>query len=95
MNNIYEGIKITPAWEDYLYCYKDTAADEKRIMGETHNFFNAFFTPYNSHGDVFLVPDDIWLMISLFLSKYIDANAEKLRDQFVKHQGQKELTIIE
>ena len=43
---------------------------------------------------MFLVPDDIWLMISLYLSKYIDANAERLRKQFVNHEGQKELTII-
>lgn len=41
------------------------------------------------HGDVFLVPDDIWLAILLYLSKYIDSNAEKLRSHFVKHEGQK------
>lgn len=34
-------------------------------------------------------------MISLFISKYIDANAKGLRKQFVNHEGQKELTIIE
>ena len=58
-------------------------------MSKNHNFFNAFHYPYNAHGDILLVPDDIWLMISLYLAKYIDANAEKLRNQFVKHEGQK------
>lgn len=78
-------------------CYKDTAVDEQRVLNrdEYHSFFNAFFEPYNNHGDVFLVPDDVWLMISLFLSKYIDKHAEKLRHQFVKHEGQKQLTIYE
>jgi hypothetical protein len=58
-------------------------------MSHAHNFFNAFYVPYNQHGDIFLVPDDIWLMISLYLSKYIDSNAEKLRNHFVTHDGQK------
>lgn len=75
--------------EEKLYCYKDTAASDKRILGHHHNFFNAFYCPYNQHGDIFLVPDDIWLMISLYLSKYIDENAEKLRKHFVNHEGQK------
>lgn len=64
-------------------------------MCRFNNFFNAFYTPYNQHGDVFLVPDDIWLMISMFFSKYMDQHAEKLRSHFVNHEGQKELTIIE
>lgn len=81
--------------EEKLYCYKDTAASDKRILSRYNNFFNAYYCPYNQHGDIFLVPDDIWLMISLYLSKYIDANAERLRKQFVNHEGQKELTIIE
>lgn len=65
--------------ESKLYCYKDTAASDKRIVSHYNNFFNSFYCPYNQHGDIFLVPDDIWLMISLYLSKYIDKNAEKLR----------------
>ncbi len=58
-------------------------------MKQFNNFFNAFYCPYSMHGDVFLVPDDIWLAILLYLSKYIDSNAEKLRSHFVKHEGQK------
>ena len=41
------------------------------------------------------MPDNIWLAISFYLSKYIDANAEKLRHKFVKHEGKKELIVIE
>ena len=62
-------------FEEKLYCYKDTGVEDQRILGNYNNFFNAFYTPYNQHGDVYLVPDDIWLMISLYLSKYIEKNA--------------------
>ena len=55
----------------------------------------AFLNPYNAHGDILLVPDDIWIDITLFLSSYIDDNAEKLRHQFVRHEGTKKLTIVE
>ena len=55
----------------------------------------SFLIPYNLHGDVLLVPDNIWLAISLFLSKYIYKNAEVLRHKFVKHEGQKELIVVE
>ncbi len=72
-------------FEQKLYCYKDTAASNDRVMCRFNNFFNAFYTPYNQHGDVFLVPDDIWLMISMFFSKYMDQHAEKLRSHFVNH----------
>lgn len=44
---------------------------------------------------MFLVPDDIWLMISLYMSKYIDKNAKSLRKHFVTHEGLKKLTIIQ
>jgi hypothetical protein len=42
-----------------------------------------------------LVPDEIWIMISFYLSTYIDDNAEKLRKKIVNHQGVKTLTIVE
>lgn len=94
MYDLYLG-KPTKKLEEKLYCYKDTAASDKRIVSPYNNFFSAFFEPYSEHGDIFLVPDDIWLMISLYLSTYIDSNAEKLRKQFVHHEGQKKLTIVE
>ena len=59
------------------------------------HFFEAFYEAYINHGDIVLVPDEIWIMISLFLSKYIDENAEKLRHKLVKHEGIKTLTVTE
>ena len=34
-------------------------------------------------------------MITLYLSTYIDENAEKLRKKIVRHQGVKTLTVVE
>jgi len=34
-------------------------------------------------------------MISFYISKYIDSNAQKLRNKLVKHEGNKKLTIKE
>jgi len=57
------------------------------------HFFNAFAHAYTQHGDIVLVPDEIWIMIAFFMSKYIDSNAEKLRKKLVKHQGVKVLVV--
>ena len=54
-----------------------------------------FLYAYEQHGDLVLVPDDIWIMISLFASKYIESNAEALRHKFVRHEGKKDLVVFE
>ena len=66
---------------------------ENRLSDEHNQFFMYLLHPYNLHGDILLVPDDIWIAISLYLSKYIDKHAEKLRSAFVKHEGQKKLVV--
>ena len=66
----------------------DTGLKE-RLSDGSNQYFMSFLSPYNAHGDVLLVPDDVWLAISFFLSKYIDDNAEKLRHHFVSHEGKK------
>ena len=55
----------------------------------------SFLYAYTQHGDIYLEPDDIWIMISLFVSKYVDQNAEQLRHKFVKHEGKKDLIVFE
>lgn len=59
-----------------------------------NGFFSAFIEAYNCHGDVKLTPDDVWLTIMLYFSKYVNDNAEQLRSSFVNHQGKKKLTVI-
>lgn len=58
------------------------------------SFFDAFLYAYRTHGDIVLVPDDIWIMIGFYVSKYIDSNAEKLRKKLVKHEGVKTLKVM-
>lgn len=48
---------------------------------------------YNNHEDLILSPDDVWMIVCLHFSKYINQNAEKMRHLFVSHQGQKELMV--
>ncbi|CAF0745870.1 unnamed protein product [Adineta steineri] len=59
----------------------------------SHPILTAFLNAYNSHEDIILSPDDIWLMVCIGFSKYVNDNAEKLRHFFVDHDGKKELTV--
>jgi hypothetical protein len=50
-------------------------------------------TAYNNHGDVKITPDDVWIVIMLFFSKYVNEHSEELRYVFVSHQGKKKLVV--
>ena len=63
-----------------IYCYRDTRVGGSRIIGQEIIFFSPFLHAYNHHGDILLFPYAIWILISLFLSKYIDANAQKTEE---------------
>jgi hypothetical protein len=95
-NNLRIVEKLTRNWrikENDIYLYQDTSLKNKFKFG--NNFIGSFLSAYNLHGDILLNPDDIWLMISLYFSKYVDSNAQILRNKFVNHKGQKKLTVIE
>ncbi|CAF1423534.1 unnamed protein product, partial [Didymodactylos carnosus] len=55
----------------------------------------SFMSAYNNHEDIVLSPDDLWLMISIYFSKYVNDNAEQLRHLFVDHKGKKKLVVTE
>ena len=81
-----------------IYYYEDTSIDKNNnICIDTNGFLGSFLSTYNSHGDIMLVPDDIWIQISLFFLKYInsDGNAEKLRNKLVKHKDKIDLVVFE
>jgi hypothetical protein len=48
---------------------------------------------YNNHGDVKITPDDVWIVIMLNFSKYVNAHSEELRTAFVSHEGKKKLVV--
>lgn len=54
-------------------------------------FFIAYHTAYHNHSGLIISPDDIWTMVLLSFSTYVEENAEKLRNTFVSHQDKKEL----
>lgn len=56
-------------------------------------FYQAFCKAYNTHGDIVLSPDDIWMIICLRFTKYVNTNSEKMRELFVSHEGKKKLTV--
>ena len=58
-----------------------------------NGFFDCFYEAYMNHGDIMVKPDDLWLVIMLWFTKYVDDNAEELRRAFVSHQGKKKLSI--
>ena len=45
------------------------------------------------HGDLKIKPDEVWMMIMLWFTKYVDDNADELRFAFVMHAGKKELVV--
>eukprot|EP00026_Physarum_polycephalum_P010906 Phypoly_transcript_11092.p1 GENE.Phypoly_transcript_11092~~Phypoly_transcript_11092.p1 ORF type:complete len:346 (+),score=48.87 Phypoly_transcript_11092:111-1148(+) len=56
-----------------------------------NGFVGACITAYNEHYHLQIGPDEVWVTIMSSLSRYITANAEKLRDVFVSHQGKMDL----
>ncbi|CAF3679537.1 unnamed protein product [Rotaria sp. Silwood1] len=62
---------------------------------ENHAIFSAFLFAYNSHEDIVLSPDDMWLMICIYFSQYVNENAEQLRSLFVGQDDRKKLTVVQ
>lgn len=59
-----------------------------------HPFVTAIHKAFNDHRPLCLSPDMIWLLIAQGLANHINANAEQLRSQFVKHQGKVLIEVI-
>jgi len=62
----------------------------------TNAVLQAFLLAYNSHQDLVLSPDDMWLVVSLHFAEYLNDHAEQLRSLFVEHsEGKKTLCVME
>lgn len=46
-----------------------------------------------NHGDLKLTPDDVWLPILIYFSKYVNDHAKELQQAFVKHEGKLNLVV--
>lgn len=58
---------------------------------KSNGLFRLLEAGYSWHQPIFISPDDVANNIACIWSKYVFLNAEKFRDQFVKHDGKKEL----
>jgi len=60
-----------------------------------NGFVYAVTEAYNNHHKLVLRPDDVWIAITSQFSAHINGNAEKFRDVFVSHKGQKEVMVVQ
>ena len=58
-----------------------------------NSFFQGMYRAYAEHRPFVLSPDMIWLLISQGFARHVNANSEKLRDQFVDYSGQISLVV--
>ena len=72
-------------------CYMENC--KVNMYSHSNSFYGAFVEAYNNHEDLILSPDDVWMVICIHFSKYINDNAEKMRSAFVSHDGKKALTV--
>ncbi len=80
--------------KDSVY-YQNSTNDECIFDSSGNSFIGAFLMAYNNHRDIILSPDDMWNMIMLMFSKYVNNNTEELREKLVSHKGQMKLQIKE
>ena len=72
-----------------------TSVPENPISPSFGNgFVGTAFEAYSHHRHLVLRPDDVWIAIMVPFAQYVDANAEKMRSQFVSHEGKIQLTAF-
>lgn len=95
---------VEERWTKCTHQYEKNTTCKCNILYETQNlvptisnhsnsFFDAFLQAYNHHQDIILSPDDVWLLIVMHFSKYVNDNAEQLRPLLVNHDGKKQLSV--
>lgn len=58
-----------------------------------HGLLQTVRTAFDRHHPLVLTPDAIWLCIAQGFAAHVNANAERLRGKFVRHEGQAELRV--
>ena len=57
-----------------LLTYEETCRATGKAKFD-NGILGAFLDAYNNHGDVKITPDDIWISIMIYFSKYVSDNA--------------------
>ena len=58
-----------------------------------NQFISCAFDAFNSHRGFVFSPSQIFLLIVQQISLHVNAHAEELRNQFVKYEGKKDLSV--
>lgn len=72
--------------------HPDAGSDTALCLTD-NGFVRAAINAYNEHCPLTIRPDDVWLAIVTQFAFYVLGHPEELRSKFVKHEGQKELTV--
>lgn len=77
-----------------LVRYCETETNNKHLLKCSVNpFVEAVRIAYGHHYPLVITPDIIWYLITCGVCKYMNDNAEELRDKFVDHEGKKNINI--
>lgn len=71
-----------------------TTTAKGELARVSKGLISAIMTAYNTHCDLVISPDDVWLTILAQFCAYVNKNAEGLRNKIVDHEGKKELIIV-
>lgn len=63
------------------------------VGGEEHAFVAAARLAFARHQPLVLSPDAVWLMLAQGLAHHVNANAEALRERFVRHAGKAKVRV--
>jgi Domain of unknown function (DUF4419) len=80
---------VEPQDINVIMCKANCDENGLKMKSYGNGFIGAFLEAYNYHGDVLLVPDDVWMVIMMFFSSYVNDNSEALRNMLVHHDGKK------
>ena len=72
-----------------------TKWDESKIQSfGYHKALLGYLYAYFDHCPIRLSPNIIWQLIANYFARYVDKNAEKLREKFVNFKGKKDLICV-
>jgi hypothetical protein len=73
----------------------DTINASSNVYASANGFLEGAYRAYTNHNHLIIRPEDVWLAVLVQLNFYINANAEALRDMFVRHEGKKDLVLFD
>jgi hypothetical protein len=91
-----EGDSLPNAWQKMggsIEAMSPAPEGTVAVFTKQNLFAKAVHAAFFDHHPLVLSPDIIWLTIAQGLANHIDQNAERLRKEFVSHDGKKELVI--